>query len=121
MKAEQWSDDEVRITDSYLYRESIREIPGRRYEPESKAWFVPLTVQNVEFLKLLGTELDDGLKAMVKPSGKSEDCAAEPPIVRMPIRAAPYRHQITAFNFAIGLFDKNHRGVALLADMALAL
>ena len=47
--------------------------------------------------------------------------------VKMPIRAAPYRHQREAYNFACGLFglpeggDAQHsirsRGVALLMEM----
>jgi SNF2 family DNA or RNA helicase len=53
---------------------------------------------------------------MAKPSGKSEDGAAEQPLVRMPIRAAPYRHHITAFNFATEIFRKD-KGTAFLMDM----
>jgi SNF2 family DNA or RNA helicase len=34
----------------------------------------------------------------------------------MPIRAAPYKHQIAAFNFALEIFGKG-RGMALLAEM----
>ena len=30
--------NEIKITESYLYRESIKEIEGRRYDPEEKAW-----------------------------------------------------------------------------------
>ena len=38
---------EIMITESYLYRESIKEIAGRRYDPEEKAWYIPLTDKNM--------------------------------------------------------------------------
>ena len=33
----------IRIYDAYLIRESIKEIPGRFYDPDDKAWLVPLS------------------------------------------------------------------------------
>lgn len=31
-------DNEIKLTESYLYRESIKEVAGRRYDAEEKAW-----------------------------------------------------------------------------------
>lgn len=101
--------------DSYLHRESIKEIAGRRYDGEEKAWYIPLTERNVGFLQLLGTELDEELRAEAVPTSERVNAAA--PVQRMPIRADPYSHQITAFNFAIGLYESGKKGVAVLADM----
>ena len=97
------SGTEIRIEDGYLHRESIKEIPGRRYEAESKAWFVPLYVRNAALLQTLGTELDADLKTLVSTT-KADAVADEEPIVRMPIKVQPYKHQVRAFNFALRLF-----------------
>jgi SNF2 family DNA or RNA helicase len=43
--------------------------------------------------------------------------ADEQPIRRMPVRAAPYKHQIRAFNFVIRLLGGGRKGAAVLADM----
>ena len=97
------SGTEIRIEDGYLHRESIKEIPGRRYETESKAWFVPLSVGNTALLQTLGAELNTELKILVS-SGKADAITDEEPIVRMPIKVQPYKHQVRAFNFALRLF-----------------
>ena len=44
----------IRIYDAFLIRESIKEIPGRFYDPDNKAWLVPLTPENTATLALLG-------------------------------------------------------------------
>lgn len=97
------SGTEILIEDGYLHRESIKEIPGRRYDAESKAWFVPLSVENAALLQTLGAEIDTELKTLVS-SGKADAVADEDPIVRMPIKVQPYKHQVRAFNFALRLF-----------------
>ena len=33
----------IRIYDAFLIKESIKEIPGRFYDPDDKAWLVPLS------------------------------------------------------------------------------
>lgn len=109
------AENEIKITESYLYRESIREIVGRRYCGDEKAWYIPLTEKNVAFIQLLGTEIDDELKKVVKlntTQGKHSLFA-----IHMPIRAAPYAHQIDAFNFAMEIYERSKQGVAILADM----
>jgi len=39
------------------------------------------------------------------------------PTIKLPIRASPYKHQVTAVEFALGLFESGRKGVAILADM----
>lgn len=93
----------IHIEDGYLYRESIKEIPGRRYDAESKAWLVPCNKKNAELLQMLGAELDEELYAFVKPVCKTLE-NDEQPLRTMPIKAKPYKHQVKAFNFAMSLY-----------------
>jgi hypothetical protein len=88
---------EIELTESFLFRDSIKEIAGRRWDGESKAWFIPLSGANAALVKMLGAEITDDLKTLtaeVKSKGEVK------PIRRMPIKATPYRHQTEAFNFA---------------------
>jgi hypothetical protein len=90
--------DEIELTESFLFRDSIKEIAGRRYDADQKAWFIPQTQANTALVKMLGAELSSDLKATVaevKPQGEVA------PMRKMPITATPYRHQIEAFNFAM--------------------
>ena len=57
------ANDTIRIYDSYLFKESIREIDGRIYDADDKAWVIPLTDENVRTLELMGATLDEELKA----------------------------------------------------------
>lgn len=95
--------DEIRIEDGYLHRESIKEIPGRRYDAANKAWYAPCNEKNVALLQMLGACLDESLVAFVKPVCDSSP-DNEKPIRKMPIRAEPYKHQVRAFNFALKIF-----------------
>lgn len=49
----------IRIYDAFLAKESIKEIDGRFYDPDDKAWVVPYSKENVALLQLLGASLDD--------------------------------------------------------------
>lgn len=104
----------IRVYDAYLYRECIKEIPGRFYDANEKTWVVPLTEENVATLRLIGANLDEELSTMyqVRADPVGTDTAVEP----MPLKVKPYRHQIAAFNFVTKLF-KERKGAALLADM----
>ena len=86
--------EEIKVVDGYLFRESLKEISGRRYDSESKSWFLPRTEANIASLKMLGAELDDALKAELPPHGD----AGEAPVCDMPVSVKPYRHQILGFN-----------------------
>jgi len=92
--------DEIRIEDGYLHRESIKEIPGRRYDAAEKAWYAPCNEKNAALLQTLGAELCEELRAFVRLVC-NDTAAEEKPCRRMPIKAEPYKHQVRAFNFAI--------------------
>lgn len=106
--------EEIKIVDGYLHKESIKEIEGRRYDAESKAWYIPLTKHNAAFMQMLGAEPDDYLKGLLKEEAAAD--ADEQPCRRMPIRATPYKHQVRAFNFVWNLLERR-KGAAVLADM----
>ncbi len=90
----------IRIYDAYMIRESIKEITGRFYEPDNKAWVVPFSHENAALLGMLGVNMDPELIA-TQPDTVTED---EKPIIPMPIKATPYQHQVRAYNFALRLF-----------------
>ena len=103
MKAEYWNDEEIRVLEGYKYKDVIKEITDRKYDPENKAWLIPLSKENATLLHELGAELDDNLKDFfsVEIKTMSKD---EKPVIPMPIKAKPYKHQIQAFNYAIKMF-----------------
>ena len=112
------ANDTIRIYDSYLFKESIREIDGRVYDADDKAWVIPLTDENVRTLGLLGATLDEELKARTE----RENRGVCEPIVRPKIKGNLYAHQTKAYNFALGLFEKEKgdpksKAVAFLMDM----
>lgn len=107
-------EEAIKITDCYQHKDSIKEIDGRWYEAEEKAWYIPLTDKNIALIQLLGAEIDDELKQAVKPKVKLE---RGKPDRKMPIRAAPYAHQLDAYNFAMEIYERSKQGVAILADM----
>ena len=59
-------EESIRIYDSYMYRESIKEIEGRMYDAEDKCWIVPLCEENVATLSLIGANLDEELSELSK-------------------------------------------------------
>ena len=86
--------------DAYAVKESIKEIDGKFYDPDNKAWLVPYSKENVKLLYLLGATLDEALLPDIQ-----EDAAGdEVPLLPMPIRATPYQHQVRAYNFALRTF-----------------
>ena len=105
----------IRIYDSYLYKESIREIDGRVYDPDDKAWIVPLNKKNAYTIGLLGAELDEELKELAKQEDDN-DVLIEP-IAKPKIKGSLYAHQVRAYNFALNLVNKGSKGIAYLMDM----
>ena len=104
----------IRIYDSYLYRESIKEIDGRCYDAEDKCWVVPLCNENVATLSLIGCDLDAELKGMLK---SRRDAFVGEYRHRAPrVKVKLYNHQQNAYDFALKIFEES-KGVALLADM----
>lgn len=94
------ANDTIRIYDAYLFKESIREIEGRVYNAEDKAWVVPLTAENLRTLVLMGTTLDQELKGMTNAENKTV-CD---PVIRPKIKGNLYAHQTMAYNFALKVF-----------------
>lgn len=90
----------IRIYNAFMIRESIKEIDGRFYDPDDRAWVVPYTRENTALLALMGVALGEDLQESVVDEAK----ANETPIIPMPIKAIPYQHQIRAYNFALRLF-----------------
>ena len=90
----------IRIYNAFMIKESIKEIDGRFYDSDDKAWLVPFSRENAALLGLLGVSLGDGLMDSIE----QEQPKDETPIIPMPIKAAPYQHQIRAYNFALRLF-----------------
>lgn len=108
------SNETIRIYDSYLYKESIKEIDGRQYDAEDKCWVVPLSCENVATLSLIGCELDKTLAAMHKSRRDAFVAVCAHPTPR--VKAKLFLHQQNAYDFALESFEKS-KGVALLADM----
>ena len=90
----------IRVYDAFLAKESIKEITGRFYDADDKAWVVPYSKENTALLGLLGAALDDSLASAVE----IQDAGDEDPIFPMPIKATPYQHQVRAYNFALRTF-----------------
>ncbi len=115
MLAEIWSDDEIKITDCYMYRESIKDIQGRRYDPVNKAWFVPNILSNIETLKLLGAAIDKNLADYHNAqNNNSVNVSEDKPVCDMPVSIKPYQHQIKGFNLCM-----QYEGYGLLFDVGL--
>ena len=106
--------DEVKLFDCYRIKESVKEIAGRCYDADEKCWRVPKTESNLALLKILGFEITG--ETVTKATGR-EQSFDDKPCQHMPIRAAPYKHQISAFNFALGVLADKSKGVAYLMDM----
>ena len=92
---------QIRIYNAFLIKESIKEIDGRFYDADDKAWVVPYSKENAGLLALLGVSLGEGL---LDSEDQQQVQEPEESIIPMPIKATPYQHQIRAFNFALRLF-----------------
>ena len=114
-------DGKILLYDSYIFKESIKEIPGRQWHPEEKAWSVPISQQNIETLDLLGCELSDKLTD-IRQGFASENTADDTTLLPAPLKVSPYKHQLKGYNLAcrsIGIIGSNgvSPGFALLMEM----
>ena len=114
-------DGKILLYDSYIFKESIKEIPGRQWHPEEKAWSVPISQQNIETLDLLGYELSDELTDICQGFA-SENTADETTLLPAPLKVSPYEHQLKGYNLAcrsMGIIGDNgvSPGFALLMEM----
>ncbi len=101
----QLKDNRVFLFDSFKHKESIKEMYGRLWHPEEKAWSVPIDAENFETLDLLGCEFSADLRVLKQKYAIGEGDEDVLLIVPMPIRATPYEHQIKAFNFACKIME----------------
>lgn len=111
----------ILIYDSYIFKESIKEIPERQWHPEEKAWSVPISHQNIEMLSLLGCELSDEILDMNTPL-PTENIDDENILLPAPLKVSPYKHQLKGYNLAcrsMGIIGSNgvSPGFALLMEM----
>ena len=114
-------DGKIMLYDSYIFKESIKEIPGRQWHPEKKAWSVPISQQNIETLDLLGCELSDELTD-IRQRFVSENTADKTMLIPAPLKVSPYEHQLKGYNLAcrsMGIIGNNGvaPGFALLMEM----
>ena len=97
----------IRIYNAFLIKESIKEIDGRFYDADDKAWVVPYSKENAGLLALLGVSLGEGL---LEEEDQQQVQEPEEPILPMPIKATPYQHQIRAFNFDVHADQNEEHG-----------
>ena len=111
----------ILLYDSYIFKESIKELPGRQWHPEEKAWSVPISQQNIATLDLLGCELSDELTD-IRQSFVSKNTADENTLLPATLKVSPYQHQLKGYNLAcrsMGIIGGNGMspGFALLMEM----
>ena len=92
--------DHIRVYDAFRIKDSLKEIPGRFYDADDKAWVVPYSAENAAMLGMLGAALDETLQ-VAQPQTEQ---VLEEPLIPMPIKAKPYQHQIRSYNFALRIF-----------------
>jgi len=97
-------DNKIIIYDSFAHKETIKQIPGRFWDIESKTWSIPCTAVNLTTLQMIGCTFDDELAERVKEANFKTRVRDGPivPIEPMPIKASPYAHQIEGYNLACG-------------------
>ncbi|MDH7526484.1 MAG: hypothetical protein QHH10_14400 [Peptococcaceae bacterium] len=97
----------INVYEAYLYREVIKEMQGRYWDPERKVWTVPFNAESISTLKVIGCEFKGVLVNMVLTISKDKPQIPVEPVEPMPIRVKPYQHQVQAYNFVgnlLGLF-----------------
>lgn len=114
-------DKRIFIFDSFLHKESIKEIHGRIWHPEDKAWSIPLAADNLETLDLLGCELSDELRGFRRQFVQS-DSESEHALIPALLKVTPYEHQLKGYNIAcrsMGIVGNTQvsPGFALLMEM----
>lgn len=86
-------DNRIFIYDAFIQKESIKEIPGRLWHPEEKAWSIPAGAYNIETLDLLGCELSSELRKM-KKEYVCEGLEEPQTFISAPLKVSPYEHQL---------------------------
>lgn len=103
----------IHITgDTFYFKDSIKEIKGYRWDAINKIWIVPNSAQTLEILNFIGADFCENLQKEFASMHHYDGTIS----LHLPIKATPYKHQVAAFNFALGLYQQS-KGFALLADM----
>lgn len=109
------------IFDSFMHKETIKEISGRQWHPESKTWSVPMNADSMETLKMIGCIFSDEMIDLEK-----QFCRKVPKntmeLFPTPLKVTPYAHQLEGYNLAcmsMGIIGegKQSPGFALLMEM----
>lgn len=90
----------IRVYDAFRIKESIKEITGRFYDADDKAWVLPYSTETAALLRFLGVTPEGELAESIEQETPTD----ESPIFHMPIKATPYQHQIRAYNHALRVF-----------------
>lgn len=101
MHAEQ-KGNTIIIYDSFVHKETIKQIPERIWDAVDKTWSIPYNEDNLITLKMIGCNLCNELSNKAKAVNlkrKNRDKSTNP-VEPMPIKAVPYTHQIEAYNLA---------------------
>lgn len=113
------TEDHIEVSDCYYEKEQIKAIPGRQWDPKRKVWVLPTTLDAIEHLKHITSNIDKKiidkyieLKQIQDEITKIKLADEVKPVEPMPIKLKPFQHQIKAYNLA--LINSN---LALLAEM----
>lgn len=102
----------------YEDRDLCRQVPGRRWNPEKRAWEFPVSEEAVNTVRQLfpAVYIDAlvpralALAAENKAAVKEEEPAE--PVEPMPVKTKPFKHQVAAYNVAcrlLGVFSSAKR------------
>jgi len=113
------AEDHIEVSDCYYEKEMIKNIPGRQWDPKRKVWVLPTTLDVIEHLKHITSNIDKKiidkyieLKQIQDEITKIKLADEVEPIEPMPIKVKPFKHQIKAYN--LSLINPNF---ALLMEM----
>lgn len=121
----EFRDGRIIIFDSFIHKETIKQIKGRAWNGESKTWSIPFTEDNLTTLKIVRCALDEALlekeKEVISSSKGVEKTSVS--IEPMPLKVKPYSHQIEGYNRGCSIMGILNgvtcicKGYALLMEM----
>lgn len=114
------SGNRIAVVSEYRYKDTIKAIPGARWDPMRKAWILPYNTETWQDLmfSVPGISPDEAITNELVP--EPEDIHMEiPPHPPMPLKAGirPYRHQEAAYANALKVFEEGGSGYAYLMEM----
>jgi hypothetical protein len=98
------TDDKVYLFDSYIHKNTIKEIKGCKWDFNNKNWIIPNNDENLLLLKILGCEFKNYTEdKIIRNPKKEQNIESIIPKESMPIKTIPYLHQIEAYNKACSI------------------